>query len=42
MAGIYDSFFLLEYLEKERSEGSMTHFGGAIKKAVSKISKDVV
>ncbi|MBW1929929.1 MAG: NADH:flavin oxidoreductase [Deltaproteobacteria bacterium] len=36
MAGTYDSFFLPEYLEKERSEGYMVHFARAIKEAVSK------
>ena len=42
MAGTYDSFFVPESLAKERSEGYMTHFAGAIKKAVTKIPKDMV
>lgn len=36
MAGTYDSFFLPEYLEEEKSEGYMAHFAEIIKKLVSK------
>lgn len=36
MAGTYDSFFLPEYLEEEKSEGYMAHFAEIIKKSVSK------
>jgi 2,4-dienoyl-CoA reductase-like NADH-dependent reductase (Old Yellow Enzyme family) len=37
-AGTYDSFFLPEYLEEEKSEGYMAHFAEIIKKSVSKTS----
>jgi len=36
MAGTYDSFFLPEYLEKEKQEAYMTDFAKAVKKVVSK------
>lgn len=36
MAGTYDSFFLPEYVEKERLEGYMVHFAEVIKKSISK------
>jgi len=34
MAGTYDSFFLPDYLERERNEGYMAHFAGIIKAVV--------
>jgi len=34
MAGTYDSFFLPQYLEKEKEEAYMAHFAGTIKKTV--------
>jgi 2,4-dienoyl-CoA reductase (NADPH2) len=36
MAGTYDSFFLPEYLEKERTQGYMVSFAAAIKEACAR------
>jgi 2,4-dienoyl-CoA reductase-like NADH-dependent reductase (Old Yellow Enzyme family) len=36
MAGTYDSFFLPEYLQKEKKEAYMAHYAGTVKKAVPK------
>jgi len=37
MYGTYESFFLPEYSENERTEGYMSYYAGEIKKAVSDI-----